>query len=57
MGRVTKVTVTIETTNAAFEEDFLLEYNNVFNQARLEDGQKLYDSNGNAVGTVELEVE
>lgn len=59
MSQVTKVTITIETTNAAFHEgaNFGEEYNYVLDQAKLIDGLVLRDHNGNSVGTVEVETE
>jgi hypothetical protein len=58
MAQVTKVTITIETTNAAFwDGSFEEEYLHVLEQARLIDGMKLKDSNGNTVGKVDIETE
>lgn len=59
MSQVTKVIIEIETTNAAFREgeNFGEEYNYVLDQAKLIDGLKLKDSNGNTVGTVRIETE
>lgn len=57
MSAITKVTIVIETTNASFEENFGQEYNHVLDQAKSIHGTKLYDTNGNAVGTVSLETE
>lgn len=57
MSQVTKVTITIETTNAAFDEYFKEEFEHVLEQVKLEDGLALRDSNGNTVGRVEIETE
>lgn len=58
MGKVTKVTITIETTNDAFHNGaFMEEVGYVLDQVKLIDDSKLKDSNGNTVGTVEVETE
>lgn len=58
-----KVTIEFDTGNAAFEDDWEGEVAFVLAQAREklialgpeEGGRKLYDSNGNKVGTVKVE--
>lgn len=58
MGKVTKVTIEIETTNDAFEHPyFAQELNYVLIRVQAIDGKKLLDSNGNTVGTVKVETE
>lgn len=57
MSKVSKVTITIDTTNDAFEDMFQYEVAKVLAQVEMIDGMKLRDSNGNTVGTVEIETE
>lgn len=58
MGKVTKVTIEIETTNSAFDVPyFAQEMSYVLNRVQAIDGKKLLDSNGNIVGEVKVETE
>lgn len=62
MGKVTKVIITIETDNDAFEEaresnTFDLEVKRVIATMELNDGHKFYDYNGNFIGDLRVETE
>lgn len=57
MGKVTKITIEIDTSNASFEDDFENEVLAVLSQVKVIDGWRLGDTNGNTVGEVKVETE
>lgn len=48
------VTITIDTDNAAFEDNFDEEFHWVLSKVYAIDGYSLMDSNGNTVGNVQI---
>lgn len=51
---MSKVTITFDTDNAAFEEDYVGEFKWVLSKIYPSDGQPVVDSNGNTIGKVEI---
>lgn len=51
---MTRVIITIDTDNAAFEDFPDDEMAKCLAQVRIEAGQKIFDTNGNTVGGVEV---
>lgn len=50
-----KITITFDTDNAAFEEDYVGEVRWVLSKIYPTDGCPVIDSNGNTIGKVEVE--
>lgn len=50
-----KITITMNTDNSAFEEDFVGEFKRILSEVYPTDGDVLVDSNGNTVGRVKIE--